>query len=80
MTRSEWKADMRTALADMNGVVRDMLRRPADRELGPIYHREIYEAAYARLVALLDIEPEDDPAPENEHGDPAGLGSAGPNP
>ena len=72
MTRGEWLADMRSAVADVDGVVRDMLHRPADRELGPVYHREIYEEATAKIAALLDAMPDDD------RGDPAGSGGTGP--
>ena len=72
MTRSAWLDQVRAAVADVDGVVRDLLRRPADRELGPVHHREIYEEASAKIAALLDAMPGD------EHGDPAGSGDAGP--
>jgi RNA polymerase-interacting CarD/CdnL/TRCF family regulator len=72
MTRGAWLDDLRSAVADVDGVVRDLLRRPAERELGPVYHRQIYEEAFAKIAALLDAAPDDD------RGDPAGSGGAGP--
>jgi RNA polymerase-interacting CarD/CdnL/TRCF family regulator len=72
VTRAAWLADLRSAVADVDGVVRDLLRRPADRELGPVYHRQIYDEAAAKIAALLGAAPDDD------SGDPAGSGGAGP--
>jgi hypothetical protein len=72
MMRCEWLAHLRSALADVDTVVRDMLRRAAERELGPVHHREMYEEASAKIAALLDAWPDED------RGDPAGSGGAGP--
>jgi hypothetical protein len=72
MTRDAWLAQMRSALADVDAVVRDLLRRPADRELGPVYHRQIYADSAAKIAELLDS------TPDVERGDPAGSGDAGP--
>jgi hypothetical protein len=34
-----------------------MLRAPRDRELGPAYHRELYEEAFGKIAALLEHAP-----------------------
>jgi hypothetical protein len=76
MTRGDWLAEMRSALADVDGVVRDLLRDATDRELGAVYHRQIYDEASAKIAALLDAWP--DGVPDEGRGDPAGSGGAGP--
>jgi hypothetical protein len=76
MTRGDWLAQVRSALADVDGVVRDLLRRPADRELGPVYHRAVYEQASGKIAGLLEALP--GAFSEGGHGDPAGSGGAGP--
>jgi len=52
-SREEWLAHLRTALADADSVTRDMLRLPRDRELGPAYHRDLYEEASGKITARL---------------------------
>jgi hypothetical protein len=58
MTRSEWLADLRTAFADLDAVARDMLRPPRERELGPAYHRSLYDDAAEKMTALLENGPD----------------------
>jgi hypothetical protein len=53
--REAWLRDLRSSLDDIDGVVRDMLREPGERELGPVYHREIYGEAWTRVTALLEM-------------------------
>jgi hypothetical protein len=65
--------DLRVAFDDVNAIVADLLRPPRERELGPVLHRDGYQEARGKLVALLAwCEPR-----EPEGGDPAGCGGAG---
>jgi hypothetical protein len=82
--RDAWYRDLTTGLDDMDGVVTDMLRPPTARELGPVYHREIYGEARVKVTALLamivrngdDLEPagstdpDATPTGELDEGDP----------
>jgi len=57
---ADWLTHLRTAVADADAVTRDMLRVPADRELGPVKHRELYKGAASKIAHLLDNLPEGD--------------------
>lgn len=48
-----WLVDLNVTLDDADAVVRDMLRAPQQRELGPVKHRELYREAWEKLMSLL---------------------------
>jgi hypothetical protein len=72
--------DAHVQAEDIDGVMQDMLLPPRERELGPALAREKYGDAMRSLLFLLDfaIGPEGFAPPDDEHGDPAGNGGAGP--
>ena len=48
-----WWVDVNVTLDDGDAVVRDMLRPPQERELGPAKHREMYEEVWDKLMTLM---------------------------
>ena len=71
-----WAIDLRVAVDDADAIIRDALRAPRRRELGPALHAKNYADARERIVALIDAAMPADQGPD--HGDPAGNGGAGP--
>jgi hypothetical protein len=70
---------LRVSCDDADTVVRDMLRVPRKRELGPALHRQSYREARDKIVTALDyllrlVRDDGDTGPA----DPAGNGGAGP--
>jgi hypothetical protein len=63
--------DLRVALGDIDAIVRDMLRPLALRELGPVTHREQYDEAMGKALAIVAYV-----EPEPESGDPSGAGAS----
>ena len=72
MKRADWIAALRAAWDDADAVGQDMLKKPRKRQLGLAKQREVYRPAAAMVEHLLDNPPDDD------RGDPAGSGDAGP--
>jgi hypothetical protein len=50
---SQWLRALTEAWRDADAVSVDMLRRPRDRELGPVLHAEKYHEARAQLLQAL---------------------------
>lgn len=69
---SRWLGRLRVHLNDADAVVRDLLRAPRQRELGPVLARQNYAAAHAAIVDAINF------ASAPEPSDPAGSGDAGP--
>lgn len=45
----------RNAAGDLGAVVKDMLRRPRHRELGPALHRQNAREAHDKLTHVIDL-------------------------
>jgi hypothetical protein len=74
----EWIRNVGVAVEDLAAVVRDQLRAPRKRELGPVLAAREAKGAAKQLSELLKFARaglEDD---EPDSGDPAGCGGAGP--
>jgi len=50
---------LRVAVADVDAVALDMLRKPTERKMGPSKHRELYQGAAGKLALLLANLPPD---------------------
>ena len=51
--RADWMMHLRVAVADVDAVALDMLRKPTERKMGPAKHRELYQGAAGKLTLLL---------------------------
>ena len=70
--------DLRVAVDDADGVIRDALRPLGKRELGRALHRRNYREARERIVSLLDYATPPAPDGDAEPGGPAGNGGSPP--
>ena len=57
--RADWMMHLRVAVADVDAVALDMLRKPTERKMGPSKHRELYQGAAGKLALLLANLPPD---------------------
>ena len=74
-----WIRNVGVAVEDLAAVLRDQLRAPRKRELGPVLAARTAKEAAGSLAELLKFARaglDDDDG--GEHGDPCGNGGAGP--
>ena len=51
--RAAWMMHLRVAIEDVEAVAEDLLAPTRERRLGPVKHRELYDAAVSQLAWLL---------------------------
>lgn len=60
-----WLSDLRARFDDVDALVRDMMRPPWKRELGPVLHADLYQDARGAILDALACAG----APEPDDGD-----------
>ena len=74
----DWIRNVGVAVEDLAAVVRDQLRAPRKRELGPVLAAKAAKEDAGQLSELLAFARKGLDDDDGEPGDPAGNGGAGP--